>query len=319
MIELFSFLGGLSVFAYLGALSGVLSLFCFVPYIWDTLSGRTQPERASWLIWSVLGVIAVFSQGLEGASASLMFAVVQVGCTVVICVLSIWYGAGHYLSRRNRAIFAVAVFGVGAWYVTDSAVYALAVTISISLLGGCVTIQKSYVDPASETMSTWVVAALAAACATLSVGRLDWVLLAYPLYLLVLYTGILCALLLGRRAQRKASEDRGAVFVRPGARGPAVQMAPTTSRTPQMPLVAAFVAREPLTIEDVFNPPLQSQADLWSEPATGIPARPARRSKLWFAQSRPMAEATSAIRHENPHSLSYQARTRTVRPPTTLV
>jgi len=35
--------------------------------------------------------------------------------------------------------------------------------------------------------------------------------------------------------------------------------------------------------------------------------------------SRPMATATSAIRAENAHSLSYHARTRTSRPPMTLV
>jgi len=38
-----------------------------------------------------------------------------------------------------------------------------------------------------------------------------------------------------------------------------------------------------------------------------------------YCRSRPMAAATSAIRDEKPHSLSYQASTRTVRPPTTLV
>lgn len=35
--------------------------------------------------------------------------------------------------------------------------------------------------------------------------------------------------------------------------------------------------------------------------------------------NRPIAAATSAMRHEKPHSLSYHASTRTVRRPTTLV
>ena len=38
-----------------------------------------------------------------------------------------------------------------------------------------------------------------------------------------------------------------------------------------------------------------------------------------YWRSRPITPATSAMRQEKPHSLSYQARTRTVRPPTTLV
>ena len=269
----------------LGLLSGILSLFCFAPYIVDTLRGRTQPERASWLIWSMLGVIAVFSQSYEGATSSLVFAVVQVGGTIVIFALSIRLGAGRYNCRKNMLIYAMTALGLAAWYVSESAAYALAITVSISMLGGLVTIQKSYRNPSSETMSTWVMGGVASVCAVFSVGKLDWVLLAYPLYLLVLYSCIISALVLGRWAERRQNSASAVVF------------------NAVVPPVSDTVA-----------------AAMTPGPADPLPARPVEpRGKLWVAQSLPIAEATSAMRQEKPHSLSYHASTRTVRPPTTLV
>lgn len=192
-----------------GVLSGVLTILGYIPYIIDTLKKRTQPERASWLIWSTIGSIAFFSQVYEGATNSLWFAGMQVSGTIIIFLLSIKLGAGEYLSRKNQIIFFVAFCGLVAWYFTETAVYALAISISIGLLGGIVTVQKAYQDPESETISTWVLALLASVCAVISVGKIDWVILAFPLYLLTLYTAIVAAMLLGRMKKSAHLERHG--------------------------------------------------------------------------------------------------------------
>lgn len=181
-----------------GILSGVLSVFAYIPYIKDTIAGRTRPQRASWLIWSVLSTIALVSQIHEGAGPSLLFAGVQVSCTVLVFGLSSWVGTNNRLRHTDHLIFMAAGFGLVLWYFTESAAYALAVTISISLLGGAATVVKTYRDPGSETSVTWVVSFVASGFALLSVGSFDPVLLAYPMYLFVLYGAILAAIGLGR-------------------------------------------------------------------------------------------------------------------------
>lgn len=192
----------MSAIQFAGILSGVLGIVAYLPYIIDTIAGRTQPQRASWLIWSVLSAIAFFSQVFEGATTSLWFAGVQVTGTVVIFLLSIAVGVGRFLSRSDYVLLLVAAFGVWLWYETDSAAYALAITISISLLGGVVTVVKAYRDPDSETSATWSLSWIATVFAILSVGQADPVLLAYPLYLFTLNGAIVTAILLGRLARR---------------------------------------------------------------------------------------------------------------------
>lgn len=198
MIALPEFWTSANTMLFFGIAAGVLSAFAYIPYILDTVTGRTQPQRASWLIWSVLGSVALVSQIYEGATSSLWFAGMQVSCTIVVFVLSIKTGKGRYLSKADYSILMAAALGLVLWYFTETATYALAITISISLLGGTATVVKAYTDPDSETLVTWVISWIASACAIFSVGKYDLILLAYPLYLFTLYLAFIVAIALGR-------------------------------------------------------------------------------------------------------------------------
>lgn len=203
---------GLGLLAFCGLISATLSTVAYLPYIRDTLRGQTQPQRASWLIWSVLGSIAFGSQLYEGATHSLWFAGAQVSGTIIVFALSVWFGVGGFLNRRDCLVLLLAAAGLVAWYFTETAIYALAITISISLMGGMVTVLKAFWDPRSETMSTWLLSFFASIFAIFAVARVDWVLLAYPIYLLTLNGAIVAAMFLGRIRKigllREAAESR---------------------------------------------------------------------------------------------------------------
>ena len=125
MFPLLELLASVEMQLIFGIASGVLSIFAFVPYILDTIARRTEPQRASWLIWAVLGSIAFVSQVFEGATSSLWFAGVQVASTIIILVLSIWVGTGKFLGKTDYMILVAASIGLLLWYFTDNAAYAL--------------------------------------------------------------------------------------------------------------------------------------------------------------------------------------------------
>jgi hypothetical protein len=188
----------------LGLASAMLSIYALVPYIRDTIARRTQPQRASWLIWSVLGCIALVSQIVEGATSSLWFSLFQVGGTITVFLITFQRGSGPLFREGDTKVLGAAAVGLILWSLTDNSVYALGTTIGISMIGGWVTVKKAYLFPETETMSTWGWSLLASALAMLSVGALNWVLLAYPLYLFVLYSAIATAILLGRARNARA-------------------------------------------------------------------------------------------------------------------
>lgn len=187
-----------SLTGILGLASAILSVAALVPYLLDVVRGRTQPKRASWLIWSIISAISFASLVYEGATDSLWFVGAQASGTATVFFLSVGMGRGEYLSRTDMGVLACAAVGIVLWLSTENAAWSLAMNIAVSSLGGSVTVAKAYRRPASETMSTWLLLATAAALSVASVGSLDWVLLAYPLYLFALYTAIVAAMLLGR-------------------------------------------------------------------------------------------------------------------------
>ncbi len=185
----------LQVFGYLSAL---LSVAMVVPYIRDIFRGTTRPERASWFIWTVLGFIAFFSQLAEGASHSLWLTAGQTLAVFSVFVLSVKYGYGG-LGSRDRKALAGAGVGLVLWYLTSHAYLALFLVIVVDSFGTVLTVLKAYEDPASETMSTWILSGTSGIFGMLAVGRPDPVLLAYPFYIVCANFSVVVAMILGSR------------------------------------------------------------------------------------------------------------------------
>lgn len=184
--------------AIFGLVSGILSVITYIPYLCDIFRLKTKPERATWLIWSVLTAIAFFSQLAEGATHSLWLTGVQAAGVVMIFLLSIKFGIGG-LTRRDISALVAAGVGLLLWYYTDNAAIALFITIAIDALGASLTVIKAYADPESETLSTWVLSGTAGIFGALAVGAFDYVLLAFPVYIILINYTVAGAMVLGRR------------------------------------------------------------------------------------------------------------------------
>ena len=181
----------------------------------------------------MLSLISFFSQVHEGAALSLWFSGTQVTVTVVIFLLSVKLGHGRYFSKVNKKLYAIAAIGLVTWFLSDSSIYALGISIGISLLGGSRTVIKAYRYPGTETISAWMMALVASIFGVASVGQLNMVLLAYPLYLVAIYTAITFALLVGRLAQTrtiKKQEMQHITFSRKSIRS----NTPTLSPNPEL-------------------------------------------------------------------------------------
>ena len=155
---------------WIGLTAAVLSIIAYIPYAIDTAAGRTRPQRASWLIWSVLSIIAFSAQFYEGASTSLWFAGSQAIASVLIFGLSLRSGKGGILKSSDYITLVLAGVGLLLWYLTETAAYTLVITITISLLGGVATATKAWHDPESETLMTWVISLVASVLAILSLS-----------------------------------------------------------------------------------------------------------------------------------------------------
>ncbi len=165
----------------LGLLAGVIGSADAIPYVRDVHRGSTRPHRGTWLIWSVLAIIAFLSQRADGATWSLVMVAGQAVLTSVIFVLPTRRREGG-VSPGELVMIGLAGAGVAGWLIPDEPVVATACVVAADLIGVALMVPKTWRDPASETLITFVLGGLAGALAAGAVGELDASLLLYPVY-----------------------------------------------------------------------------------------------------------------------------------------
>jgi hypothetical protein len=136
-------------------LATFFSIVCFFPYIVTTLKGKTQPNRATWWIWAINGSILCIGNYSAGASDTLWALAAPVIFQLFIALLSLKFGEGGW-NRFDRSC----LLGVGAsfilWYIFKAALIAIFIPLIIDFLGALPTVKKSYFNPESEDVYTWL-------------------------------------------------------------------------------------------------------------------------------------------------------------------
>ena len=94
----------------LGLLAGLVGVADTLPYVRDTVRGRTRPHRGTWLIWGVLAVVTCVSKRAAGASWSLVLTASQAVLTGVVFALAVRHGEGGVTAFELSAM-AVACAG----------------------------------------------------------------------------------------------------------------------------------------------------------------------------------------------------------------
>lgn len=189
---------------YFGYISGFLLLISFIPYLIAIFKGEAKPERASWLLWTILGGISFFSLLSEGATNSLWLPGVQAIGDALIFILSIKYGLGG-LMKRDKIALAAAGMSLLLWYFTKEASVALVFAIIIDGAGAVLTMIKSYEEPITEPMSAWVLTCLGGFIGIFAVGNWQPIFIIFPLYIFVANLAIIISILLGRKNKKTSA------------------------------------------------------------------------------------------------------------------
>lgn len=183
--------------------SGLILLAGAPPYLIDILKGKTKPQRATWFIWSVLGVIAFISQLRLDGGWSLVFVGLDGLGSLLVFLLSLKFGTGGW-ARLDRLALVIALIGVGLSFVIKQPVLALLGVVLADLSGAVLTVLKTFRHPESETAITWFFVGTASLLGVFSVGKLNLGLLIYPAYLTLANYGVLAAQGLGYTMRRKS-------------------------------------------------------------------------------------------------------------------
>ncbi len=142
-------------FALIGAIIGSLG---GVFYLFETLAGRTQPNRVTWLLWGIFPVVIFVAQRAQGVQGLSWVTFVAGLMPLLIVAASFFNPKAYWKSEpRDYLLMAAAIVGIILWALTHNPNMALLFSLAADLLAGIPTVIKAYRHPQSES---WVAFAI---------------------------------------------------------------------------------------------------------------------------------------------------------------
>lgn len=169
---------------FLGVSAGVATGLSYVSYVISILRKKTVPARASWLIWCVLNFVVLMSYRALKATTTIYVPLAYTFGTVIIVILSIFYGVGGW-TKFDRRCFVVIAISLVLWKITGSALLALSMNALVDVVGTLPTIKKVYHDPESEDKIAWILFLVGAFLNVLAINKFTLEIALYPIVIFI--------------------------------------------------------------------------------------------------------------------------------------
>lgn len=197
----------MNLHAVVGLVAGALSFLAFVPYVVSTLKGKNRPNRATWIIWTAVGVSLLASYAAAGARETVWVSAANLLAFIFVLVLSVKYGVGGWTSLDVACLIGAAL-GFLLWWWFDSPLPTLYSGLFIDFVGAVPTLVKAWKEPESESLTAWVLFCVANALNLFAIKMWSVVVASYPVYM-VFITLLLVVILMARRGASHRSAGNG--------------------------------------------------------------------------------------------------------------
>lgn len=185
-------------FAIVGALIASLG---GLYYLYETIVGKAQPNRITWLLWGIFPMVifvAQRAQGVEGISWASFVA----GLSPLLVVGASFLNEKAYWKGepRDYYLMAAAIVGIALWAITDDPNLAILFSLLADVLAGVPTLIKSYRHPQSESWIAYAISTVGFGISLLSIQAYDFQNAAFVTYLFVMNATFALLASRGRRS-----------------------------------------------------------------------------------------------------------------------
>ncbi len=131
-------------------IAALLAIVGNVPYLRDTLKGKTKPHPYTWLVGSVVSLVIFFGQLSKGAGVGVIPTAASEIFTIIIFLFSLKYGFKG-VNTKDTIFLAIALLGLIPWYLTSDPTISVIIVVAIDLISFVPTIRKTWKEPGTET------------------------------------------------------------------------------------------------------------------------------------------------------------------------
>jgi len=191
-------------------LAVVISVLGVSFYARDTVRGLTEPNRVTWLLWTLAPLLAFISEIRQGVGMTSLMTLAYALCPLIVLGASFVNMHSHWkLGHFDIGCGIASCGGLILWLVTANDTVALFSFIVADLLAGLPTVLKSWRDPSSESPSAFLGGTLSTLVTLASVSTWTSAEVAFPIFVLA-YNVFLLSLVAGRlgpRLRREAAPE----------------------------------------------------------------------------------------------------------------
>lgn len=139
----------------IGIIAVILTFVGYVPYLRDTIKGKTKPHVYSWFLWGFVTLIAFALQVSAKAGAGSLVTLAAALASLVVFALGMRQGKKD-ITKSDTIFFALALIAIGIWLLAKQPIVSVILISSIDMLSFVPTIRKSWNKPHSETLFTYL-------------------------------------------------------------------------------------------------------------------------------------------------------------------
>jgi len=155
-------------------------------YAFNTIKGKTKPNKISWLLWSIAPFIAFCAQVSQGVGLiSLMTFAVGFGPLIVFISSFINKKAYWKLTKFDLICAVFSVVGLIFWQLTKIGNLAILFALFADSLASIPTIVKSYKFPETENAAPFTIGTVGALISALTINNWTFKYFAFPIYIMI--------------------------------------------------------------------------------------------------------------------------------------
>lgn len=168
-------------YAIIGAIIASLGGFY---YLYETLTGKSQPNRVTWLLWGVFPMITFVAQRVQEVE-SVSWVTFVSGFTPILVVIASFVNKKAYWKSRalDYYLMLAALIGIMFWVITDNPNIAISLALMADLCAAIPTVIKCYKYPNSESWIAYSISTLGFGLAVFTIRSWTYENYAFVIYL----------------------------------------------------------------------------------------------------------------------------------------
>jgi hypothetical protein len=140
-------------------LSVAAGLAAFLPYLRDIISRKTKPHVYTWLIWAITQGTATVGIYYGGGGWGGLELTIGTLFVIAIFLFSLKYGTKN-ITKADTIILIIVLIAILLWWQLKQPLLSVLMVSAIDVFGYMPTFRKSYQNPWSETLTSWILFAM---------------------------------------------------------------------------------------------------------------------------------------------------------------